>query len=187
MSHFYLILSLAFLAVGCSSSHKKAQEDVGFERRVMKPDYNKVSRFEKAFNTKAAGNRGWAGLSGRKTVKGSDVAGLKNFKSTDFQTGSFKSGKHSAPFANKQSRFGSAKNRMGDAEVSTKASRLGSESARQGKQMFSGADDTVHAHRYMPGEKSLHADKRPMVIADPSAPQERVAYTQEEIQKLLGR
>jgi hypothetical protein len=156
-------------------------------QRIMKADENQVSRFEKAFNTAGAGDHGIGGVLGRKSAKGREFGGLRDFNTRSFKAGEFTNGKADATTDRKMSPFGNDTSALGRNTVSTRESGLADLSARQGGEAFSGANDVVRGKFYRPAQKSILENKRPVISHDPDAPQERVAYTEDEIKKLLGR
>lgn len=181
--------SLIFILILSACSSGKKEEDYGgsFQRRIQSADPNKVSSYQKAFNTESAGGTGMSKLFGRKEVRGSDMAGLKSFKTGKFKTNDFSTENAGSPFGNDKAAMAGKKSSFGNNSFKTGAANLGTTKANEGTRTFSGADDQVRARSYMPGMKSLQKNQRPMVTIDPSAPKEKVAYTEEEIQRLLGR
>ena len=187
------IVSLCFVLslAACSSSSRKSDDSGGsmsMEQRILKTDFNKVSSYEKAFNTAGAGDRGQGSFFGKKSVKGSDFGGLKNFKSGTFHTSEFAQSNKSSNFASKKGRFATKDSSLGNATFKTKTNDFSQEAAsRDGTKMFSQGDDTVKTRSFQPGEKSLKQNKRFVFIHEQGSQQEKVAYTEDQVKKLLGR
>lgn len=187
MIRLFSSLTLVALLAACSSGKKEEDYGGSFSQRIQSANPDKVSPYQKAFNTESTGGTGMSKLFGRKEVKGSDMAGLKSFKTGKFKTDNFSMGKKNSPFGNDQANLGVQKSSFGDDSFKTKGSSLGRMKANEGGDVFSGADDQVRARSYLPGTKSLEQNKRPYVNTDPSVQQEKVAYTEDEIKRLLGR
>jgi len=184
---FALALSACFSGKSQQSSGSSAGGMSAMERRMLKPDMEKVSPYEKAFNTTSAGDRGLGKFLGGKSVTGRTFGGQKAFNTGNFHTKEFDQGKRKSTFGTQASRYGSESNRMGRGIFKTGESDLARQDASQGSKVFQRGNRNVEARSFAPAEKSLSDNKRPMIMNDPSAPQEKVAYTEDEIQRLLGR
>lgn len=187
MNRFVVSVLVLASFVGCSQTAPRSAGDMTMMQRIMKTDENKTSPYEKAFNTAGAGDRGVGSMLGRKSAKGRDFGGLKSVQAGSFKTGEFTNGKSDFTPDLKKSPFGNDTSRLGRSSVSARESSAGAFGSKEGSQMFSGADDVVRGKFYRPGQKSILENKRPVVSIDPSAEPEKVAYTEDEIKRLLGR
>jgi hypothetical protein len=180
-------LSLALCLAACSSGKKESDEGQSFSRRIQSANADKVSPYQKAFNTESAGGTGMSKMFGRKEVRGGELGGIKAFKTGAFKTSGFDMAQQKSSFSDDAANLGVGESRFGRQTIGTRSSRMANISASESGDRFSGGDARVRARSYQPGMKSLMANKRPVITADPNAQQEKVAYTEEEIQKLLGR
>ncbi len=181
-------ISILFSLAACSSGKKK-DDDYGqtFSKRIQSADPNKVSPYQKAFNTESAGGTGMSKLFGRKEVRGSELGGVKAFKTGSFKTGGFNMGRQKSSFSDDKANLGVGDSRFGRQTVQGRRSSFDRMTASEGDDTFSRGDAQVRARSYMPGMKSLQQNKRPMIHAEPGMQQEKVAYTEDDIKKLLGR
>ncbi len=188
-----LLCALTVLAAASCSSTKGRSDSSGertFAQRLLKPDVEKKSRFDKEFQTASAGDRGNGTWLTRKGFHTSDNAsGSKTFGGVHgFKTKDFSQGSKTSSFGTQESRFGTQSSRMGKETFATKDSRFGSQQARQGSQIFHSGDKEFKTDEFAAGMKSIRDNKRPMIEIGERDPQRNAnAYSEAEVKRMLGR
>ena len=160
----------------------------GFTERMLKPNQNKVSPYDKKFDTASLGDRGAMRVLGGKSYSTSKYAGNTDFKGLkNFQTKAFnQSGKtsreqtHSSPMGNK-------KDRASDQIFKTEDSRFSSKKSKENDLVFRRSTKQYQTSDYAPGKKSLEDNKRPYFKAGEKQDEAKTAYSEQEVKALLNR
>lgn len=187
MIRFLVSMSVLLSLAACSSGKKDDDYGQTFSKRIQSANPDKESPYQKAFNTESAGGTGMSKLFGRKQVQGSELGGVKAFKTGSFKTEGFNMSQQKSSFSDDKANLGVSDSRFGRQGVNARTSSFDKMNASEGDNMFSRGDAQVRARSYTPGMKSLQQNTRPKIHVEPGMQQEKVAYTEEEIQRLLGR
>jgi hypothetical protein len=174
---FLYLFCLAVLLCSCASE-KRSSEAPGISKRMMMPDMNKKSPFEKAFNTGKDSNGKFFTSKGFKT---GEYRGAGEYKTSTFVQANKLSrlGRQSAPMSKQE-------NRWQNSTFGTKENRMGTQTANVGSQSYSGADQSYKTQDFQPASKSLNKDLRPQIYGESTATS-APAYTEEEISRLINR
>ncbi len=173
-----------------TSSHEAAsgQSTGGFTERMLKPNQNKVSPYDKKFDTSSLGDRGAMKVLGAKSYSTSKYAGNTDFKGLkNFQTKAFnQSGKtsreqtHSSPMGNKN-------DRASDQIFKTEDSRFSGKKSKENDLVFKRSTKQFQTSDYEPGKKSLEDNKRPYFKPGEKQDEAKTAYSEQEVKALLNR
>lgn len=187
-----VLLACLFLS-GCqqssTSTSSSSSSPRGMQSRLLKPNMDKSSPFEKEFNTASAGDRGAMKSFGSRSYNAKDVSGLKNYSGVkNYKTAEFSQAGKQSRFGSSTSRYQTQDSRMGSQAFATKDSKFGGMTARQDGKTFRDGNSVFQTSEFQPARKSLDDNKQVYIEAGARDPSKNAnAYSEGDVKRMLGR
>ena len=184
------VAAISMLPACSSTQHKElADHSSGkLEERTLKPNMNKISEFDKKFDTSSLGDRGAMKATGKKSFSTGDYKGNTIFKgSKDFKGKDFAQSAKTSREQTQVSGMGNKKEKSSDKVFATGDNRFSGKKAQDGNQVFNRSKQEFKTSDYAPGKKSLEDNKRPYFKPAGEVDKTKTAYSEQDVKALLNR